>query len=845
MPIIACQDLSDLVFTRKRLSEQVEHGRIQQSQRVADRTQTSLSLRLDELMKLHDDGRKASLREKFEATQEILKLIPSYNALRPEKTEIYLKMLVKNHIRWLRWQSRPLDLEFVPLQLLRCMRELKPMLFEKYCKKIKECCDLSDAVKLAFKYPQEMQALEGTSFSTQSLIEKSFSNAQRDNAKDGFEKFLSYGQAWHHVYEQRIIGMLSVDLRESNGCKEETLKLIQSPLRSLRIAAFHSLAEYCTKLPADWFREHWFNELLKVDLSTIYSDNCAVQSYQYIYRACKRNDNMKAVQTLLVGLSANNDKDVRAFLIEILQELFNLEKIFFSPEATFEQLLTTALQTALKESTKSIDYIIDFLNDARCTGLDCFINKEFFEATSSYFLEYKFKLLSQETSPLAERVRIFNDLFIGQTVPQTNGIVAPVVKNLASSLFKDYCTTVLNALSDGQAWYDYCCNRKKLRILHEADSVFDAEPCVIQQACPEYLNAFEMFHDKPIIHAQLINRELDQVCLKNNLLYGFAQVRNTSEWKDGLPTYRLCACDATDGYMVWANLTGNKLNSFVVSDEAVYCINDSREIVILDALNGRINGLIPIPLSGEIRALHITPSKKLCIVVKRMLVMADVSQLSESRPINWIYCQLPVGKKVSDCSFVDDHVFAVADFKEREKQILMHDYNGQKQTFVCNCSILFHGSTQANDHLIWYVKKEENRVVFLDKMCGNKVYEFETSGTVICPPVASCRRDKLYILTHDELIALDISRMPSQPPSIIWKTSLSKIKNLLRSYQSTELIIAQDDSALYMIDHANQVLFKIDCGTGEIHQLDNLKYGRATRLLGVCNNKAYVQPYSY
>ena len=117
--------------------------------------------------------------------------------------------------------------------------------------------------------------------------------------------------------------------------------------------------------------------------------------------------------------------------------------------------------------------------------------------------------------------------------------VALKINSLPDYDVKEYYKTIVAMLRPTQTYYEYFSNRKKLRILHDANPALDDEPSIITRAFPKYYNAF--FSTNKTIPRVAVNQDLDFARLDGNLIFGIDLVED-----------RIYACDSKDGYAIWA-----------------------------------------------------------------------------------------------------------------------------------------------------------------------------------------------------------------------------------------------------------------------------------------------------
>ena len=162
---------------------------------------------------------------------------------------------------------------------------------------------------------------------------------------------------------------------------------------------------------------------------------------------------------------------------------------------------------------------------------------------------------------------------------------------------------------------------------------------------------------------------------------------------------------------------------------------------------------------------------------------------------------------------------------------------------------------QGNQHMLWYSTDKKGSIIFLNSATGKKIWEYNLSGH-LGRALLSNKRDKLFLLTERELVALDVSATQTELPRVLWQTSIANIDKF-RSFRE-HMVVADDDSAIYAIDDANYSVFHFDCQTGAMRYLYTEHQGKTiqifgtyiytehistVRLLGTHNSTLYIEIY--
>ena len=196
-----------------------------------------------------------------------------------------------------------------------------------------------------------------------------------------------------------------------------------------------------------------------------------------------------------------------------------------------------------------------------------------------------------------------------------HGDIALKINGLPESRFKEYAKTIIATINPTQKLYDYFSHRKKLVTMHAENKEFDDYPDIIRSISPDYYNALLPETCEPNgatrIH-RTVKRELAYAKLHGNLIFGY--LANDGQWysRDADFYYRFYACDSTDGYAVWASpIKLKETRPFVIQEDAVYCVNDTNEIVKFNKINGSIISVITFLIKDPIKAMNVTADKAL------------------------------------------------------------------------------------------------------------------------------------------------------------------------------------------------------------------------------------------
>lgn len=781
----------------------------------------------------------------------ILKILPAYHRVNPDGAMHALKYFSKKyrHISSSdsRIDNRP---SFkILLEYLTCARQLHPETFEKLSQKIISE-NLANFLSHALENPEMIATFESSPLALHNLINKTFENADRDikSSKEAFEAFIKKGtQQLHELYQEHITRLIPLFLQAYPYAPDCIIHLVASPIATLRRTAFDALTKHFSspEVYQNTVEFHSYNLtlLLKTNLNRIIDGQDEIDAYHSLYKTFKENTCIASIQVLWKYLSNFSDEKTIAFLAQTMADFFELdEQLLKDHRRSFKIMLNHALESAAQRGT--LPPLRAFLIYANKTGLVEKINPQFLE-------HHKSMCIFQEDSPLEERCQFLNDLISIHLIRNEDlNSIHGHIESLPDSRFKEYGKTLLATLKPKQTFYDYFSNRRKLHEFHTENPAFDSEPAIIAALPIRYFNGFglngygnlqETTKNKKWIS---ISNTLRNPKLDNGILLGYVatNIANRYYTEHEENTKRLYACNANDGYAVWAAPVACKdFHPFVVTGDAVYCPTDDHHILILDKQNGFIKEKISLPIQKEIENMVMMPENTLALLQGNEICFITLetekdgfSSTSYTLPKEVIFRKfVPCGNRL---------IFPMHHKETNSYPLLALDKNGTSQIIETNVKdLLFANPAVAGtDDTLFYVrsiiKEAGDTLVAHDMRTGKTLWEYPLESKLSCAPKLSKSGDLLFLLTEKQLSTIPIKQPSSEIKQAVWSISNESTERSGDKIMD-QLLVADDGETLYAL---NYDLHKITIQTGSSQCLGKVSKNNP-HLIGVENNKIYIR----
>ena len=561
--------------------------------------------------------------------------------------------------------------------------------------------------------------------------------------------------------------------------------------------------------------------LFEKNLEHVFDGQGALGAYRYFDQACRQSQCALSIQLFWRHLAQSRDESVRKLLVESICSYFNVNGANVSPAQSFETTLNDALLRALESSSIPLAQLREFFKSAQKTRLLAVID-------TKIQADFVKRSVYDENTPTQERCRFLSDLICDhhRAHGETAGML-PEIERLADTQFKEYARTVLETVQPG-GLYEYFNNRRKLNKLHQLNHDFDDKPGCVKNMCVEHYNAFDplKFQGRRYDRHTPIDLSLGDPALMQDLLVGYRATSLGNGTRAS--SYQLYACDANDGYAIWAApFRHGKKRPFAQFGDKIYCVKDSGAIAVISKKDGSSVNESPVMVDEEIEYMAITSKGVLFAVCKTKFIICDLTQWQDGKiyplPKNVEYYSASlIGEKLilkGQICCTDGISFVLLD-KDGEMQIV----KGERPAYVLgNLNSIFY--TQELDEL-------NHSLICLDYETGRKKWEYTLPAMVASAPCLSRDGTMLFCLTYGNLIALDVRTICSGN-RILWKTAIEKL-------EIDDILVSPDENALYgLAANTNAKLLRFDCTTGTKEFLYEL--GFRHEFVAAGNGKLYIK----
>ncbi len=806
-----------------------------------------LNLFWDQAKEIFADGNIA-LATKQQLLTLFIKKVKHYYTNNHDLAAKFLNPLVDAYIKELDHKDSryPMSFDwsnFFIIKSLRCMASFEPSTFKHHAANLLEN-KLMYLVAFILMFTDDMKKFDHTSLSIPNIIKHALREKKLDLGDNLRELFRddTYRTCLER-YKDRIIKLLATEPLNDKTYRA-IFALIRSPIKELQEASLHASVNYLESLLNEQQNLEIVNDAFECFLNQCFNAmNYTIIDIKGIVNVLQKLST-KMMETksynalLLLWWHLISEPELQTFLKRSMCHYFNVHHV--NTKESSSSHLNMIFDAAIKKQSISFERGIGFINAYK--KLHSIIKRFGFYDIDVAINTYKLSCLAQEETPAAARCLFLSDLIeesLNWSAEEKSGKYNAIVKcieSLPSSPFKKWATIVIDA-HNVTTFDEYSKKRKKLKKLCDDHHELLGNVPLLDEWGFGPWNAFQV---DPFNHnlsdIKIISDGLWPVKLDDNLLLGIRQYEPSA---DKMITI-LYAFDSDDGHLLWARPleTERLVLSFMTSKKFVYFIDDTQNIIQIDKQDGSIIKSVHIAVNVGIRATFVTQDDFLFVIDGDTKFVAEFGYFIRDNAKVYILnmnkedldrctvVNLPEGCVKSDYEYIANDELCLETMDPNKKTKCLLSINKTGDVNIVDLDASLHTILISGNHMLIYSSCNDQKVIFIDDK-GKKLFEYNVNSLVQGIEL-SLQCDKLYILTSDELIALDINTMPLEPTTL-WKTDISQL--------SITNIIVSDDIIYGLSYYYSPMIFTFDCKTG--HQQECLDATR-TGALGIHNKKIYI-----
>ena len=703
------------------------------------------------------------------------------------------------------------------LQLVTMLKRCGSEKFDEYAQQILRDGEMRSLLPMVSD-PARARKLEGTPFTPNQFIERIFEQALANKkGARGFVWLLQDGQSHHEQHQERIAASLPDFIAKNPSSHEAVMALFKSPSAELRESALSVLIEQLCTQEDYSCRRKYIDALLK---SSEVPEGVEVPAdvdelHRRMFTACKEQETPYdyGIQKLLVHRFelVGNDQ----LLVEMLRGYLNV-----SPDMCSSYAIGDLLQCALASKSIPVSRFAQIIATANDSKFVQYMPQEFLK-------RFKLDAIQDEAISLKERCQLLSDLLqAGQPAD-----VRPLIEGLSDSAFKEYGGRLIEVLTASEGSKAYFAARRALIELSKKEVEFSAGlDIVMRQRGPLYssLEAREESRDDQV-HVSVQKSLKSPQFPTGQLFFGYVEDEGPDFAKKN---YCLYACDKESGYPLWAlPVTSSKQHPYAIFEDSVYCVTDEGGIIQYDLNSGEEKNRFDSPVEDEqTRALHITRGGILYHLKEKQVAIQNLKDGSVTTQT------FPDVRGPLKFELVGEHLVA---WKGREvRELFLIDKNGTRELPINNTRVRGNPKVVGDEHRLIYSRygdaRDDRSLICIDSNSGDPQWEFPFDSSLQGAPILSPDGRTLFVLTKKTLTALSTQILSDGKPDVLWKTPRTGIRNL-------QIVLSDDGTLMYGVETIGGKLYQFDTKTGKKTYLYGDYSGGKDALLGIFNNKLYMQ----